>query len=252
MKYIREGRFGMAKQYKTGAVVNTYPKPLLVLSFDEGGLDVIQTPVVYIQPSEIEAYLKKSPEELPPIVAIDFCDTQKRTLTPIYQASGNSAGFQTFVDVTNKLCATSTIPFKTVVVDPITGLSDLILSHIAATQASAMADARKWAGNIGLKLAQTVGVMTQLNAHVVFIMHAAQQQNELTQEISILPLIHSRFKDRVGALLSQFFYATKENGKAVVYTTDKGYVKGIGARWPANLPAVCPADFTSIYGKEIQ
>ena len=62
----------------------------------------------------------------------------------------------------------------------------------------------------------------------------------------------SRFKDRIGALLSQFFYATKENGKAVVYTTDKGFVKGVGARWPADLPAVCGADFKSIYGKELQ
>lgn len=249
MKYIREGRFGMPKQYKTGAVVETYPKPMLVLSFDEGGLDVVKQPIKYIQPNEIDTALKDTST---PITAIDFCDTNKKTLNATYQATGNAAGFQSFVECTNKLVAATQLPFATIVIDPVTGLSEIVLAHIAATQASAMADARKWAGNIGLKLSQIVGVYTQLNCHVVFIMHAQQMQNELTNEVSIMPLIHSRFKDRIGALLSQFFYATKEGSKAVVYTTDKGYVKGIGARWPQNLPPVCGADFTSIYGKELQ
>ena len=247
MKYIREGRFGMPKQYKTGAVVETYPKPMLIMSFDEGGLDVVKQPITYIRPDEIENALK-APS---PITAIDFCDTNKRSLNAAYQATGNAVAFQSFIDCTNKIVGAQSIPFKTIVIDPITGLSEIILAHIAATQASAMADARKWAGNIGLKLAQVVGVYTQLNCHVVFIMHAQQMQNELTNEVSIMPLIHSRFKDRVGALLSQFLYATKENGKAVVYTTDKGYIKGIGCRWPQNLPPVCGADFNSIYGKEL-
>jgi hypothetical protein len=41
------------------------------------------------------------------------------------------------------------MPFKTVVIDPITRLSDIIYGHIAATQAAQMADPRKWAASIG-------------------------------------------------------------------------------------------------------
>jgi hypothetical protein len=41
MKYIREGRMGPPKSFKTGAVLGTYPKPLLCLEFDESGGDII-------------------------------------------------------------------------------------------------------------------------------------------------------------------------------------------------------------------
>ena len=157
MKLIREGRFGSPKQYKTGAVVSTYPKPLLVINFDEAGLDVIKDPVLYIKPTEIERYAKMKVEELPPIIAIDFCDIQRKELTVTYQATASSTAFEVFVQFTNAFIKLP-CPWKTVVVDSITGLTDQILSHIAKTNFAAMADARKWAGNVGLKMGQIVGV----------------------------------------------------------------------------------------------
>jgi len=40
-KLIRELRMGPPKQFKTGAVVGTYPKPLLLCQFDRGGVDIV-------------------------------------------------------------------------------------------------------------------------------------------------------------------------------------------------------------------
>lgn len=252
MKWIREIRFGMPKQYKTGAVVSTYPKPMLVLLFEEGGLDVVQQHIVYIKPTDLDTLLLKEPKDLPPIVAIDFCDTSIKLITGIYQAAGNKAGFDAVIEVINKLLMAPKLPFRSVVLDSITQLSETILCHIAATQAAAMADARKWAGNIGLKVAQMMGSMNSLPCHIVYIMHAETQQNELTNEITILPLVHSKLRNKIGALCSQMLFATKQGQKAVVWTTDQGFVKGIGCRWPANLKPIVDADFTSIYGKDVQ
>lgn len=251
-KLIREIRFGMPKQYKTGAVVSSYPRPLLVLSFEEGGLDVVTDTIKYIPPAELPTLLTTDPKTIPPIVAIDFCDSSKKLLTPQYQATGNAAAFNDVITVANALVQSKTMPFKTIVIDSITQLSDTILSHIAATQASAMADPRKWAGNIGLKIAQIMGVMNSIDAHIVYIMHAEVDKNETTGEVSVLPLVHSKLRNKIGALVSQFLYATKQGNKPVVYTTDQGLIKGIGCRWPHNLPPICGADFQSIYGKELQ
>lgn len=251
-RYIREGRFGKGKQFKTGSVVGTYPRPLLCLQTDEEGLSVINDPITIIDPKDFESWCKKKPEELDQngIYSVDFTNIGvTKQITNVYQPTGEKVGFQTFVDTANKLL-TIGCPWKTIVVDSISSLSDMIMAHNASVNASSLSDARKWAGNVGGKVAQIVKVLCSVDAHVVFIMHEDLEKNELSGEVTIYPLIHSKFRQKVGAELSQFFYQTMENGKAVIYTQNKGLIKGIGARWPQNLPAVCGADFKSIYGKE--
>ena len=272
MKHIREGRFGPPKSFKTGAVVGTYPKPMLVLEFNEGGLDVIpttaeppskdrvkvdvvQSDIKYIEPAELEAYCKKLPHELPKITCLDFSRFKKRDITSTYGFEPDSAGFQVVIDCINKLIKVGN-PWVTDVLDPTTDLVEMILAHMAKTNKTAMEtkgsyDPRHWAPMAAGKLHQIMSAMNGLNCHTVFIMHAVTGSNETTNEIRTTPMIVSQFRDRIGGILSQFLYATKENDKAVVYTTDRGFIKGIGCRWPANLPAVCGADFNSIYGKEL-
>ena len=81
MKYIREGRFGQSKQWKTGAVVGTYPRPLLAVSLDEGGLDVVTTPApLYIKTNELFKECQRPVADLSPITAIDLCDASSKTL----------------------------------------------------------------------------------------------------------------------------------------------------------------------------
>ena len=60
-----------------------------------------------------------------------------------------------------------------------------------------------------------------------------------------------RFAEQVGGIVSQYFYASTETGKAEIWTKPSGNVKAIGCRWPSGLPGKLPADFMSIYGKEI-
>lgn len=247
-KLIREGRFGAPKTGKTYSVVSTYPKPLIVLNFDEGGLDGILEPITYVKPTELETYCKKDRKDLPPICCVDFCDTQKKTITQQYVPTANDVPFQEFIKAAN-LLVTSGCPWQTVVLDSITGVTDIILSHISKTQMAAMQDPRKWASMAGGKIAQIMGAITSLDAHAVFIFHETQKENEKTSVTSIRPLVHSQFRDRVGGLLSQWFYACKENGKYMIRTSDYGLVTGIGARWPQNLAEkISPPDFKNIYG----
>lgn len=255
MKLIRELRMGSSKQYKTGAVVSTYPKPLLVLEFDQEGLDIIKEPIIPVKPEEIESLCKKTKEELGnKIYALDFCDTQVKVMTEIYQPAGAEKPFKQFVSTVNTLVKTpgnGASPWATVVLDSISGLSDTILAHVASTSNSSLASALKWAPMIGQKLHQCMGVMTGLPCHVVFICHSTSPAtNETTQEVTIVPIVPSQWmRDRIGSLVSQFFYQIIEGKVAKVFTRNQGYVKGIGCRWPDGLEDKVGADFNSIYGK---
>ena len=273
MKLIREGRFGPPKSFKTGAIVGTYPKPMFVMEFNEGGLDVIptthppdqpnrikldiiQSDIKYIDASEVETYCKKKPEELPKVTCVDFSRYKPKGVTSTYGFEADSVGFTTVIETINRLIKVG-CPWKTNVIDPTTDLTEMIISHMAKTNKSAMEtkgsyDPRHWAPMAAGKLQQIITAMNGLNAHNIFIMHDTLKEIEQTGEIRIMPMIVSQFRDRIGGGFSQYLYATKEGDKAVVYTTDKGFVKGVGVRWPSGLPAVCGADFKSIYGKELQ
>jgi len=125
------------------------------------------------------------------------------------------------------------------------------MSHVASTQASWLTDARKWSPAVGGKVLQHVSTMARLKAHCVFIAHSHMEKDEKSGEISILPLGPNRLSEQIGSLVSQYFYATVETGKAEIFTRPKGSVKAIGCRWPSDLATVCKADFKSIYGKEL-
>jgi len=266
MRFIREGRFGKAKQFKTGAVVGTYPKPLLVFSFDEGGLyvfpkkgtlppkdgmviDTFEDDIVSIKPTEFEEYTKKPTSELPKVLAVDFYSFRMGTLNDLYTPAGNTAGLKSFYGCLNLI--TKVCPWKTVVLDPITGLSEVIHAHVAVENPGKLKDMRKWTPDVGYQIQKTIGQLALVQAHTVTIMHENEQTSEEGNVTGVVPMIPSKFgRERVAGLLHQVFYAMIENGKPVVKTSNYGYVRGLGARWPANLPATCGADFKSIYGKE--
>jgi hypothetical protein len=268
MKYIRELRIGPPKSFKTGAIVGTYPKPMLVFMFDAGGLDIIPSKpptandlnrvkldILYsdikkIQPSELPTLCKLKSEELPKVTLIDFTEGAKRLMTEQFTPFSDSKQYKDFNTCVNLLVQQG-CPWKTFVLDSITSLVDSLMSHVASSQASWLSDARKWSPAIGGKVLQHVSVMTTLPLHCVFIGHSHMEKNETTGEISVLPLGPNRLSEQIGSLVSQYFYATCESGKAQVWTRPKGNVKAIGCRWPSDLPQVVDADFKSIYGKEL-
>jgi hypothetical protein len=158
---------------------------------------------------------------------------------------------QTFYRDYNQLTGKTVIPYKTIVFDSVTGYMDIIMSHLSSFNPNGMADARYWAFQVGQKVRQLILSSTCLPAHVVFIMHSTIEKDELTQQIRELPSVYSGLRNDICGLFSQAFYATKNNGKPVLWTNDKLFVKGIGPRWPANLPQELAPDFKSIYGKEV-
>jgi hypothetical protein len=241
---------GPPKCFKTGSVVGTYPRPLLVLNFDSEGLDVIKDPISPIAPEVFEAQCKEPLKD--GIYVVDFCDQQQKVMMETYAPQAATKPFKDFIETVNKLVRVG-CPWKTVVIDSVTGLGDVILAHIASTNSSSLGSALKWAPMIGGKIHQCMGVCAGLNAHVVFIFHSSSpSKNEETSEISVAPLVPSQWmRDRAGSLVSQYFYQCIEGGKPMLYTKDNGYVRGIGARWPSDLPLKVAPDFNSIYGKAL-
>lgn len=245
-QYIREGRIGPPKSWKTGAVVSTYRRPILVFNFDAGGLDIVTEKIEYVEPKQILAMSKLTTDQLPPITAVNFWDIVPQKVGVNFTPSGTGIPFITFVECINYLV--DSCPWKTIVLDPVTGLNERVISQVAITNSKAMEDPRKWASMVGSKVQQVINVMCMLKADSVCIMHTSLEKDEKTGTISTLPIIPSRAKERIGALFSQFFYACIEGGKPVIYTRARGWVSGIGARWPQNLPEVCGPTYKEIYG----
>lgn len=260
-KFIREGRMGPPKAYKTGAVIGTYPRPLICLQGDEGGMDIIpklpadtkspfkmevtQKDLVWIKPTEIDSYTQKETKDLSPITAVSFSDSKQGLLTGDFAITPDPKNFPSFNAIGNALI--KKCPWKTVVIDPVTVLQGIIYGHLAATNPGALADPRQWASKIGLKVQQTMAEMCKIQAHVIFLMHTETDKIELTGEIRTEAMLYSKFRQLVGGLFSQFLYAEVEGGKPIVYTQSQGFVKGLGCRWPVGLPPKCGAHFKDIY-----
>lgn len=272
MKLIRECRMGAPKAFKTGAVVGSYPKPLLYLGFDRGGIDVIppkatvlppsyfQPDVRYedierIKPGDITRVLNR-PEQ-PPVLAIDYTVSETFSLALDMLPAKATKPFNDFVTDYNLLAAhinsKKSVPWATVVLDSVTGYEDMLLNYIASVNAAAMDDARKWASQVGGKVRQTILTMTTWPCHVVVLMHSALDTNEITNAVRETPSVFSKgLRSDISGLFSQFFFATKTPaGVPVVWTSDKMYVSGVGPRWPLGLPQEVAPDFKSIYGKEM-
>ena len=264
-KLIREGRFGAPKTFKTGSVVGTYPRPLLVFNCDEEGYSIFPSRTEKVRPDhlpfevfsedikvvksdELAAMCKLPPASLPPVTVLEVVDLVKqRLMSETYHPIANSGPLNDFVKAVNLLVQAG-CPWRTVVVDSVTGLNEIILSHVAAVNNAALADARKWAPMAGSKVQQCIGVLTSLPAHVVCIFHESYKENELTQETRVAPLVYSQVRDRIGGLFSQWFYQFKQNGQPKVRTTDFALIKGVGVRWPSGLPDVVGPTFKDIYG----
>lgn len=262
-KLIREGRFGPPKTFKTGAIVGTYPRPMLVLELDSGGLDIIpSTPftggdkikievtakdITTIKFSELATYCSKKPEELPPITCLDLASHAPREISLNYDAPVDTETFISTINSCNQVI--KKCPWKTVVLDNTTTLSDAIYNHLAATNKGLLADARKWAPTVGNKIKAVLAEMCNLNAHFVVIMHEDTEKDELTGIIKTEPMIFSKYRQLVGGFLSQFFYQKLVNGVPKIITADNGFIKGLGARWP-ELHKENGVTFKEIYGKE--
>lgn len=265
MKHIRELRIGPPKSGKTVSIVGTYPKPMLVFLFNKGELDVIpnriitgrdfitlditQSDIKYIKSDELIPYCRMKREELPKVICVDFTHSRKMQMTELFVPLADSKAYNDFYNAVNYL-VTIGCPWQTFVLENITTLCDTLMSFVAEKQTSWLSDARKWSPAVGGKVMQHIAVMCNLPLHTVYIAHSHIDKDEKTDEVRVLPLAPGRLASQVGSLVSQYFYATAEDGTLKVWTKPKGIVKAIGCRWPAGLPQVVGADFKSIYGNE--
>ncbi len=246
-KYIREGRMGPPFSYKTGGVVETYPKPMLVFEFDSSGLDVVKQPVEWCEPAGIDTYCKAPAESLPPILAVNFFNVEKRVFS-LDPKTYSSITAMTFLDVVNKLVMQG-CPWKTIVVDHLSGLSAAFVGYVGVNDIKAMDDARKWAFMVGVLLERAIMVVQGLPCHSVFLCHCQTDKNEITGEIITEPMVPSAFRQRMPGIFSQFFYAAIEGGKPIVYVQPTGFIRGLGMKKPGEPPSAKIAyDYRTIYG----
>lgn len=269
---------GKPKQFKTGAVVGTYPKPLLLFQFDREGvsiipprsyipqngdiqMDSVYEDIVFEKTGTMDKILAK-PEQ-PKITVLDYTNDMMMDLSLEYAPQKSQEAANKFqapgTGDYNKLTAwvranqAKPFPWRTIVFDSMTGYAEIIKSHLSQYNPNAMADARQWAYMVGEKTRQLCISATGMPCHVVFMFHTSSpEKTEETSQIDELPSAYGKgFRDIVGGLFSQYFYATKTNGKPVIKNADHMFVKGIGSRWPAGLPKESAPDFNSIYGKEL-
>lgn len=273
MKYIRELRMGRTKTFKTGAIVGTYPKPMLVLLFDQAGLDIIPTnpdtsmgmditskDIVYITPGTLGPWMANatgtqvagSPFILPKVLAVNYFQGRKNPLEQELRAAvPDETMFINFVKDVDSLFTRKENPlFKTVVLDSVTGLQDLVFSFITSKNSDMLKDARSWAFQIGMKVKNTCAALTCLSCHIAVVMHTEVIKDEVRGTIDELPSVYSGLRNEIGAYFSQFFYSMLQANKPMVSTTDTGFVKGLGMRWPSGLPSVSGPTFKDLYGKE--
>lgn len=260
---------GVPFSFKTGAIVGTYPKPMIIALFDEGGLDIIPSrsvleaqrsnkdivqmdvayeDIVWAAPADLPTWKAKPESEQPKILAFSFVDKTNNKLQQDFKVVGDSSAYTAFYHWTNALYGSPTLPWKTGVLDSLSGFQENTLRHYAVFN-PAMADARVWAAQVGDKVKQLLNVWLSLPFHAVVTMHTQMDKNELTGSIVEEPAIYSKLRNSVGKMFSQFYYASKQNGKPVVWTADQAFVRGLGTR--SVLPPICPPDFTSLYGKEL-
>ena len=270
MKLIREARMGAPKQFKTGAVVGTYPKPLIYWGFDRGGLDVIPSKgaargtsdvlmdctyedILFVKPNELPKQLTKPKAEQPKILALDFTASMINKFDLSVGAIANQTPMLEFMTAYNEFAKLKTVPFETSVMDSITGYTDACLSYISSSNPNAMADARQWASQAGGLVRKITLSMTCLPCHVVVLLHSYIDVNEDTKVVREMPNVYSQvLRDDFFGLFSQVFYASKKaDGTPCIWPSDKYPVKGIGPRWPQGLAKENGPCFMDIYGKEL-
>lgn len=249
MKHLHEGRFGAPKTWKTGAVLSSYPKPLLLLDYDKGGYDIVRN----IEHKVIKAN-DPYPSPLPPITVIDLSFTPTVDFNTNYVPVSDKNAFEDTSTALKKLRAlpVDAFPFKTVVLDPVTELSEAIWRHQAVTNSSALADARKWAGNIGMKVQQLIDYINSLPCNTVCIFHTEVIKDEgLTDKVIERPMVYSKLRDHLGGKFTQFFYQEMIAGKPMIRVKGFALVQGIGARWPDfGARELIGPTFNDIYGNE--
>lgn len=250
MKYIREGRFGPPKCWKTGSVCDTYPKPMLVFEYEAEGLSIVKGYPESCEEVSVAQLSSLKPENK--LYFLNLVFNPSGAMETTYVPAKDKTTFDTTVSAINELTKLKPLPFKTIVVDTVTGLSDSIWSHQAVTNSAALADPRKWAGNIGMKTSQVIDFLTMpsILAHVVFIFHTEISKDELTQKTSEQPMVYSKLRDSIGRKFSQFFYQGMVGGVPKIRVKSFDLVQGIGSRWPTFTTEFVEPTFDGIYGKE--
>lgn len=265
-KLIRELRMGKPMTYKTGAVIGSYPLPMLVLSGDPHGTTIIPAlappitspfkmqvttnDVQFISHMDLISMTATAPTKK--VTVYSFSQGGSPALSDLYQPSPDALSYSQFNQVGNALL--KRCPWKTVIIDPITELQNIIFSHLAATNAGQLSTPMKWAPSIGMKVCNTLSTFHRLPAHLVAIFHTSSpDKDETTSQIEISPVLYSsKARDTVGGLFAQVFASDIIGGKPIILTRPQGFYKGIGCKWPHGLPDVCGADFDSIYGNAVK
>lgn len=272
MKLIREARMGLPKSFKTGAVVGTYPKPMLYFGFDRGGVDVIPSKAViasmqppllkpnvsyeeikFIKPGFLNEVALLPMDKQAPVTAVQYYEGIPLALTLDAKPTKAVMPFTNFIGDYNLLSGRTELPWRTIVIDSLTGFTDIVLNWIAGFNESMLLDARQWASCAGGKVRQMCLSATSLPCHVVVLLHMYIDKNEQTSEIRAMPNVYSQaLRDDFFGMFSQCFYSLKRmDGTPIICVSDRYPVAGIGPRWPLGLPQENSPDFQSIYGKEL-
>jgi AAA domain len=268
-RYIREMRFGQPKTWKSGSILGSvakkipsYPQPLLHINLDPGGWEIcpdIKPEAVFRFKDWLEKCAKKPMAEQLPITVLDLSFRPSLALDDDYSPTNDPITLREVQNTFNQLALGPAknepgkwCPYKTVVLDPITELSNAILRHQKNTSPGFLSDPRKWAGNAGKKLEQIIEFACGLPCNVVFIGHTETVTiEEPVKKFYEQPMLYSNLRNYIGGKFTQYFYQMAYSGKFVIRVKPFDLVSGLGCRWPDfGNNEISEPHFTAIYGKE--
>jgi hypothetical protein len=223
---------------------------MLVFSFDPGGLDSVEQPITSMPSADFRtAISNKEAIVWPDITSIDYAALPTRIQPSQFRDMSVTIAQEFMLDA-NTL--SDYCPFKTVVLDSLSTRNDALLEFIAGLNSCKQLQIQHW-GQLGAKSQEVDTFLLSLPCNYVLIAHENVQKDEKTGEIRVIPMTYGQYAEKIGLFFSQVFYATTETdnnnkSKAVLYTAPRGLVKGIGARFPHNLPEVVGPTYEEIYG----
>jgi hypothetical protein len=249
---IRELRFGKPKSGKTKNVVESYPKPMLVINTEMDGLSSVRgVDVKEVSQVDLLSLLPSKPDALPAVTVVNALIGSSRKISLTTKPEYTEKPFQLIGTVINNLYDKG-CPFQSIVFDSLSGLSEAAINLVGKLDEKLMADPRKWAGVAGAKAQEVLNGLFALKCPVVVMLaHEQTSTNEKTNDTTTTPMVVGSLKERIGALASQVFYSevtTDSAGKPkyIVRVRPIGNVKGIGARSDFTTDTIL-ARFQDIY-----
>lgn len=174
---------------------------------------------------------------------------QKKNIIPGTQGyiPSNPQGFVELVDYINSLQQLNPFPYKYVIVDHLTAISEHLVYLILKHHQVGVFTQPLWGVYKQNMLELTKGILS-LPCHRVLIVHETTREDENTEQVKVRPSIMGSYRDEIAKEFTEVytFSGRRANGDYMIRTVANSMYLG---RTTKGLPAECKVeDMVAVYG----